>query len=142
LTFYRLPRQHHKNLKSTNLLERLNEEVRALAVEMHENSIEATRYLNMQELKEPAATCKMPVSQHLLLGCPAAPTRSLPSIEYGTYGRIGQDGAIFYATAAKQDSLLLRVCLDRCGLRGRFLRPSSVFQTITLSAADILFVVE
>ena len=63
LTFYRLPRQHHKNLKSTNLLERLNEEikrrtlvvrifpntaaclrlVRALAVEMHENWIEATR---------------------------------------------------------------------------------------------------
>jgi transposase-like protein len=72
LTFYRLPRQHHKNLKSTNLLERLNEEIkrrtlvvrifpnttacmrliRALAVEMHENWIEATRYLNMEFLKE------------------------------------------------------------------------------------------
>jgi putative transposase len=72
LTFYRLPRQHHKNLKSTNLLERLNEEikrrtlvvrifpntaaclrlVRALAVEMHENWIEATRYLNMEYLRE------------------------------------------------------------------------------------------
>ena len=72
LTFYRLPRQHHKNLKSTNLLERRNEEikrrtlvvriipnlaaclrlVRALAVEMHENWIEATRYLNMEYLKE------------------------------------------------------------------------------------------
>ena len=26
LTFYRLPRQHHKHLKSTNMLERLNEE--------------------------------------------------------------------------------------------------------------------
>src|SRR5215831_18917067 len=72
LTFYRLPRQHHKNLKSTNLLERLNEEikrrtlvvrifpnvaaclrlVRALAVEMHENWIEATRSLNMEYLKE------------------------------------------------------------------------------------------
>jgi transposase-like protein len=72
LTFYRLPREHHKNLKSTNMLERLNEEikrrtlvvrifpntasclrlVRALAVEMHENWIEATRYLNMQLLKE------------------------------------------------------------------------------------------
>src|SRR5215471_17253218 len=57
LTFYRLPRQHHKHLKSTNMLERLNEEirrrthvvrvfpngesclrlVRALAVETHEN---------------------------------------------------------------------------------------------------------
>ena len=28
LTFYRLPRQHHKNLKSTNMLERLNEEIK------------------------------------------------------------------------------------------------------------------
>jgi transposase-like protein len=72
LTFYRLPRQHHKNLKSTNLLERLNEEIkrrtlvvrifpnaeaclrliRALAVEMHENWIEAIRYLNMEFLRE------------------------------------------------------------------------------------------
>ena len=72
LTFYRLPRQHHKNLKSTNLLERLNEEIkrrtlvvrifpnveaclrltRALAVEMHENWIEAILYLNMEYLKE------------------------------------------------------------------------------------------
>jgi len=72
LTFYRLPIQHHKNLKSTNLLERLNEEIkrrtlvvrifpntaaclrltRALAVEMHENWIEATRYLNMEYLRE------------------------------------------------------------------------------------------
>src|SRR4051794_8522374 len=72
LSFYRLPRQHHKNLKSTNMLERLMEEikrrtlvvrifpnaaaclrlVRALAVEMHENWIEATRYLNMEYLKE------------------------------------------------------------------------------------------
>jgi putative transposase len=72
LTFYRLPRQHHKNMKSTNLLERLNEEikrrtlvvrifpnaasclrlVRALAAAMHENWIEAIRYLNMDFLKE------------------------------------------------------------------------------------------
>jgi transposase-like protein len=72
LTFYRLPRQHHKHLKSTNLLERLNEEikrrthvvrifpnaasclrlVRALAVEMHENWLEAHRYLNMDDLLE------------------------------------------------------------------------------------------
>ena len=72
LTFYRLPRQHHKHLKSTNMLERLNEElkrrtlvvrifpntesclrlVRALAVEVHENWIEATWYLNMEFLRE------------------------------------------------------------------------------------------
>lgn len=72
LTFYRLPREHHKHLKSTNMLERLNEEikrrthvvrifphelsclrlVRALAAEYHEDWIEATRYLNMTVLKE------------------------------------------------------------------------------------------
>ena len=72
LTFYRLPREHHKHLKSTNMLERLNEEikrrtrvirifpnaasclrlVRALAVEKHEEWIEGTRYLNMSILKE------------------------------------------------------------------------------------------
>ena len=28
LTFYRLPRQHHKHLKSTNMLERLDEEIK------------------------------------------------------------------------------------------------------------------
>jgi len=69
LTFYRLPRQHHKHLKSTNMLERLNEEikrrthvvrifpnaesclrlVRALAVETHENWLEQHRYLNMDD---------------------------------------------------------------------------------------------
>jgi putative transposase len=72
LTYYRLPRQHHKHMKSTNMLERLNEEikrrthvvrifpnaasclrlVRALAVETHENWLEANRYLNMDDLKE------------------------------------------------------------------------------------------
>ena len=71
-TYYRLPRQHHKHMKSTNMLERLNEEikrrthvvrifpnaesclrlVRALAVEAHENWPEASRYLNMDDLKE------------------------------------------------------------------------------------------
>ena len=72
LAFYRLPRQHHKRLKSTNLLERLNEEikwrthvvrifpnaagylrlVRALAVGTHEDRLEAHRYLNMDDLRE------------------------------------------------------------------------------------------
>ena len=39
LTFYRLPQQHHKNLKSTNLLERLNEEIkrRTLVVRIFPN---------------------------------------------------------------------------------------------------------
>ncbi len=72
LTFYRLPRRHHKHMKSTNMLERFNEEIRrrtyvvrifpnaeswlrlirALAVETHENWLEANRYLNMDDLKE------------------------------------------------------------------------------------------
>ena len=71
-TFYRLPRTHHKHLKSTNLLERLNQElkrrthvvriftdeacclrlVRALAVETHEDWIDSNRYLNMDPLRE------------------------------------------------------------------------------------------
>ena len=72
LTFYRLPQQHHKHLKSTNMLERINEElkrrtlvvrifpnaasclrlIRALAAEIHEDWIEATRYLDMEVLKD------------------------------------------------------------------------------------------
>jgi putative transposase len=72
LSYYRLPLAHHKHMKSTNMLERLNQEikrrthvvrifpnaasclrlVRALAVETHENWLEAIRYLNMEHLKE------------------------------------------------------------------------------------------
>jgi putative transposase len=72
LTFYRMPQPHHKHMKSTNMLKRLNEElkrrtlvvrifpnaasclrlIRALAVEIQEDWIEATRYLNMDLLAE------------------------------------------------------------------------------------------
>ena len=72
LTYFRLPLPHHKHMKSTNMLERLNQElkrrthvvrifpnaesclrlVRALAVETHENWLEAMRYLNMDHLRE------------------------------------------------------------------------------------------
>lgn len=72
LTFYRLPRQHHKHMRSTNLLERFNQEikrrthivrifpnaqsclrlVRALAAEQHEEWQEGSRYLNMSLLEE------------------------------------------------------------------------------------------
>lgn len=72
LTFYRLPRAHHKHMKSTNMLERLNEEIkrrtrvvrifpnaesclrliRALCVETHEAWLEDSRYLNMMLLAE------------------------------------------------------------------------------------------
>ena len=71
-TFYRLPRRHHKHLKSTNMLKRLNEEtkrrtrivrifpnaasclrvVRALAVEAHVNRLKANRYFNMDDPRE------------------------------------------------------------------------------------------
>lgn len=71
-TFYQLPVAHHKHLKSTNMLERLNEElkrrtlvvrifpnetsclrlVRALAVEIDEHWQESLRYLDMDQLKE------------------------------------------------------------------------------------------
>jgi transposase-like protein len=64
--------QHHKHLKSTNLLERLNEGirhrtrvvrifpnpasclrlVRALCAETHETLLEDNRYINMELLKE------------------------------------------------------------------------------------------
>jgi putative transposase len=70
--FYRLPLAHHKHLKSTNLLERFNQEikrrtlvvrifpnersclrlVRAVAAETHEEWMEGSRYLNMKALRE------------------------------------------------------------------------------------------
>jgi putative transposase len=72
LTYYRLPLAQHKHMKSTNMLERFNQElkrrthvvrifpngesclrlVRALAVETHENWLEQHRYLNMDDLHE------------------------------------------------------------------------------------------
>jgi transposase-like protein len=72
LTYYRLPIAHHKNMKSTNMLERFNEEIRrrthvvrifpneasclrlirALAVERHEGWQEDNRYINMELLRE------------------------------------------------------------------------------------------
>jgi transposase-like protein len=72
LTYYRWPLQHHKHLRSTNMLERINQEikrrtfvirifpneasclrlVRSLTVEVHEDWIEQHRYLNMELLKE------------------------------------------------------------------------------------------
>ena len=82
LTFYRLPRQHHKHLKSTNMLEHSDSTRKSgcqpvnragsspmrlsprpacgssapLAVETHENWLEAHRYLNMNDLKEHKTT--------------------------------------------------------------------------------------
>ena len=70
--FDRLPRQHHKHMKSTNMLERFNGElrrrtrvirifpnaasclrlIRALAVETHERWLEENRYLNMEYARE------------------------------------------------------------------------------------------
>ena len=72
LTYFRLPLRHRKHMKSTNMLERLNEGirrstyvvrifpnaesclrlVRALTVERHVAWLEDHRYLNMDLLKE------------------------------------------------------------------------------------------
>jgi transposase-like protein len=72
LTFLKLPIPHHKHLRSTNLLERVNEEikrrthivrvfpseesclrlVRALCAEIHEEWQEGSRYINMTLLAE------------------------------------------------------------------------------------------
>ena len=71
-TFYRLPVAHHKHLKSTNLLERFNQEIKrrtlvvrifpneasclrlgpAVAAQQHEEWREGSRYLNMDRLPE------------------------------------------------------------------------------------------
>lgn len=71
-TFYRQPREHHQHLKSTNLLERLNQElkrrthvvrifpheasclrlIRALACEQHEEWLDGPVYLDLQPLKD------------------------------------------------------------------------------------------
>ena len=71
-TFYRLPFQHHKHMRSTNMLERVNEEIKrrthivrifpnaqsclrlvqALTIETHEVWQEGSRYLNMELLRE------------------------------------------------------------------------------------------
>jgi putative transposase len=72
LSYFSLPQAHHKNVKSRNMLERFNEEirrrtrvvrifpneasclrlVRALAVEQHESWQEDSRYINMTLLKK------------------------------------------------------------------------------------------
>ena len=71
-TFYRQPREHHKHIKSTNMLERLNQElkrrthvvrifpnqqsclrlIRALASEQHEEWLHGPVYLDMQPLRD------------------------------------------------------------------------------------------
>jgi putative transposase len=81
-TFYRLPLAHHKHLKSTNLLERFNQEikrrtlvvrifpdeasclrlVRAVASEQHEEWMEGSRYLNADLLREQIKPMKSTMS--------------------------------------------------------------------------------
>lgn len=82
LTFYRFPPSHRVHLRSSNVLERLNEEIkrrtqvvrifpnessalrliRAIAVEIHEKWSCEARYLNMEELKELTRTDLMTVA--------------------------------------------------------------------------------
>jgi transposase-like protein len=79
LTFDRLPRQHHRTAQVDQLPERPNEAIkrrayvvrvfphaprflrliRARAVEMHENWLEAHRYLNMADLREHKEALRM-----------------------------------------------------------------------------------
>jgi putative transposase len=81
-TFYRLPLAHHKHLKSTNLLERFNQEikrrtlvvrifpdeasclrlVRAVAAEQHEEWMEGSRYLKVELLREEPPLTKGPLA--------------------------------------------------------------------------------
>ncbi len=76
--YYRLPISHHKHFKSTNLLERFNQEIkrrtlvvrifpdeascmrliRAVAAEQHEEWLEGSRYVNLEPLREQASTMK------------------------------------------------------------------------------------
>jgi transposase-like protein len=77
-TYYRLPISHHKHFKSTNLLERFNQEIkrrtlvvrifpdeascmrliRAVAAEQHEEWLEGSRYVNLEPLPEQASAMK------------------------------------------------------------------------------------
>lgn len=81
-TFYRLPVAHHKHLKSTNLLERFNQEikrrtlvvrifpdeasclrlVRAVAAEQHEEWMEGSRYLKTDLLRDQLKPMKASLS--------------------------------------------------------------------------------
>jgi transposase-like protein len=72
LTFYRLPREHHKHLKSTNMLERLNRQIkprtRVIGIFPTRKAVcdsfeasgrnprrldRSSRYLNMEMLRDP-----------------------------------------------------------------------------------------
>jgi putative transposase len=103
LTFYRRPRPHHNHLKSTNMLERLNEEItrrthvvrifpnaesclrliRALAGETHENWLEQHRYLNMDDLartqKRETASCGLTPDWSRLAPCSLGQGRFAPA---------------------------------------------------------------
>jgi transposase-like protein len=77
-TYYRLPIAHHKHFKSTNLLERFNQEIkrrtlvvrifpdeasclrliRAVAAEQHEEWLEGSRYVNLEPLREQAGAMR------------------------------------------------------------------------------------
>lgn len=77
-TYYRLPIAHHKHFKSTNLLERFNQEIkrrtlvvrifpdeasclrltRAVAAEQYDEWLEGSRYVNLEPLREQANQTK------------------------------------------------------------------------------------
>jgi putative transposase len=81
--FYRLPVSHHKHFKSTNLLERFNQEIkrrtlvvrifpdeasrlrlmRAVAAEQHEEWLEGSRHVNVEPLREQAQPVRKELSR-------------------------------------------------------------------------------
>ena len=78
LNFYSLPRQHHKHLKSTNMLERLNEEIKrrtrvvrifpnaASCLRLVEGWLEDHRYLNMEFQRTEERTADRRLADHTL----------------------------------------------------------------------------
>lgn len=98
-----MPRTHHKHMKSSNMLERLNEEIkrrtrvvrifpniasclrliRALCVETHETWLEDNRYLNMMHLAEQK-------NELLRLAALSAPLRATPCASPTTQRKINQ----------------------------------------------------
>jgi transposase-like protein len=64
LTFCRLPRQHHKHLKSTKMLERLNEEIRRRTHVVHifsngESCLRLVRALAVETLEKLAGAASL-----------------------------------------------------------------------------------
>ena len=98
LTFYRLPREHHKHLKTTNMLERLNRQIkrrtRVIGIFPTRKAVcdsfeargrnprrldRSSRYLNMEMLRDPPFRSQITSPQEKSGPGLASLVRSLPS---------------------------------------------------------------